>query len=95
MSLLNITIRKPNAGNAILWELFHTGKTTIDGREIRLGTRELPTPRIQGAAVVWEFDKAVKVATPGPDANLNEIRQYKDRIELSVWPWANVTIETE
>jgi hypothetical protein len=39
------------------------------------------------------FPEPVKVSTPGPDSRLSEIRQYKDRIEFSVWPFADVTIE--
>ena len=39
------------------------------------------------------FPEPVKVSTPGPDSRLSEIRQYKDRIEFDVWPWASVVIE--
>lgn len=95
LALLRITERHPAPANALIWELFHSGRLNIGGREIRLGVQELPVPRVQGEAVVWKFSKPVKVATPGPDANLNEISQYRDRIEFTVWPWADVVIKTE
>jgi len=93
-TLLKINERRYLPQNAMLWKLFHSGKLTIDGREVRLGSRKLPTPTVRGDAVIWTFGEPVKVDTPGPDSSVTEIRQYRDRIEITVWPWADITIAT-
>ena len=95
MALLKITERHPTPANALIWELFHSGRIIVGGRELRLGSRDLPVPRVRGEAVVWRFQTSARVSTPGPDSQINEIWQYKDRLEFSVWPWASVTILTE
>jgi len=41
----------------------------------------------------WVFPEPVKISTPGPDSSLREIRQYRDRIEATIWPWMEVVIE--
>ena len=55
----------------------------------------VPTAVIEGDCLVWTFPEPVKVSTPGPDSRLREIRQYRDRIEFELWPWASVRIEFE
>ena len=43
--------------------------------------------------VEWKFSEPLRVAMPGPDSSLSNVRQYKDRIEFEIWPWASVRIE--
>jgi hypothetical protein len=45
--------------------------------------------------IVWRFPEAVKVSVPGPDSWITTIKQYRDAIEFSVRPWADVRIEFE
>jgi len=92
MPLLKITEEMKSPVNAMIFDLFHKGSLTVGGREIRLGTRALPVPVVKGDCIVWTFAKPVKVSTPGPDQSVYEIRQYRDRIELSIGMLADVTI---
>jgi hypothetical protein len=68
---------------------------SLGGREIRLSKPVVPTAVIDGDCLVWKFAEPVKVSTPGPDSRLREVRQYRDRIEFELWPWASVRIEFE
>jgi len=77
----------------LLFDLFHGGSVTIGGRELRLERPSVPVPVREADHIRWVFLEPVKIATPGPDSSLTEIRQYRDRIELEVWPWASVVIE--
>lgn len=77
----------------LLFDLFHGGSVSIGGRELRLDRPAVPVPVVDGDCLRWVFPEPMKVSTPGPDSRLSEIRQYKDRIEFSVWPFADVTIE--
>jgi hypothetical protein len=43
--------------------------------------------------VEWRFAEPVRVSTPGPDSSVSVVRQYRDRIEFDVWPWASVVVE--
>jgi len=95
MALLTITDTIKTPVNEMIWQLFHDGRVVIAGREIRLGVRQLPVPSVVGDAVVWRFPQPVRVSTPGPDSSVSEIKQYRDRIEFSVWPWAEIRIETK
>ena len=93
MSLLKITQVMKSSANAMIFDLFHAGKVDVGGREIRLGSCALPAPVVQDNYIAWVFPQAVKVATPGPDSSVSEIRQYRDRIEFRVGLWADVRIE--
>jgi hypothetical protein len=53
----------------------------------------LPEPVRERDHVRWVFREPVRVDTPGPDARLTEIRQYRDRIEFTIWPFMDVTIK--
>jgi hypothetical protein len=90
-----ITERVRSPVNALLFDLFHGGKVSLSGREIRLAKPAVPTAVIEGDCLVWTFPEPVKVSTPGPDSRLREIRQYRDRVEFELWPWASVRIEFE
>ncbi len=79
----------------LLFDLFHGGSVSIGGRELRLDRPAVPVPVVDGDCLRWVFPEPVKVSTPGPDSSLKEIRQYRDRIEFSVRPWADVRIEFE
>ena len=67
----------------------------MGGREIRLAQPVLPVAVRESDHVRWVFRHPVKVATPGPDSSVTEIRQYRDRIEFRVGMWADVRIEFE
>jgi hypothetical protein len=90
-----ISERVQSPVNGLLFDLFHGGKVSFGGREIRLDKPVVPTAVIEGDCLVWTFPDPVKVSTPGPDSRLREVRQYRDRIEFELWPWASVRIEFE
>ena len=93
MAFLRITERVTTPVPAILFDLLHGGKVTIGGRVIRLEDPVLPAVVREADHLRWVFSKPVRVSTPGPDSSVTEIKQYRDRIEFSVWPWANIRIE--
>jgi hypothetical protein len=95
MSFLRITERVKSTANAMLFDLFHTGRLEVGGRTIQLRELILPVGTREKDHVVWRFPEAVRVATPGPDAWITTVRQYRDRIEFSVRPFADVRIEFE
>jgi len=66
---------------------------SLGGRELRLENPALPVAVREADHIRWVFPSPVKVSTPGPDSSVREIRQYRDRIEFEVWPWASVRIE--
>ena len=84
-----------SSANALLFDLITGRAAEVGGQEIRLFPGHIPQPSVQDDCVVWRFDKPVRVSTPGPDAKVSEVRQYRDRVEFSVWPWADVRIEFE
>ena len=84
-------IQSPVPG--LLFDLFHGGAVSIGGRELRLARPAVPVPVIDGDCLRWTFPEPVKIETPGPDSSLREIRQYRDRIEATIWPWATIEIE--
>jgi hypothetical protein len=90
-----ITERVQSPVNALLFDLFHSGSVSLGGRSIRLDNPALPVAVRKDDHVLWVFPEPVKVSTPGPDARLREVRQYRDRIEFSVRPWADVRIDFE
>ena len=93
MHSFSITERVRSPVNAILFDLFHGGQVTVSGRSIRLARPVLPVPVRKSDHIEWQFREPVKVSTPGPDSQISVVKQYKDRIELTVWPWANIRIE--
>jgi len=93
MSLLRINETLPYAAaNEMLFDLFHGGKCSVAGREIYLENPTLPVAIKLQDCILWRFPSPVKVSTPGPDSTLSDIRQYRDRIELELWPWCSVRI---
>ncbi len=66
---------------------------SFSGRTIRLNQPAVPTAVRRDDHVEWRFSEPVRVSTPGPDSRISSVRQYRDRIEFSVWPWADVKVE--
>ena len=79
----------------MLFELFHGGQVSFSGRTIRLSQPAVPVAVRRDDHVEWRFAEPVKVSTPGPDSSVSVVRQYRDRLEFSVWPWAEIRIEFE
>jgi hypothetical protein len=77
----------------LLFDLFHGGKVSLGGRELRLENPGLPVAVLESDHIRWVFPAPVKVSTPGPDSSVREIKQYRDKIVAEVWPWATIEIE--
>lgn len=92
MSWIKITERVQSSVPAFLYDLLHGGKATIGGRELRIESLVLPVVSREADYLLWSFQEPVRVQTPGPDGKLSSIKQYRDRIELSVFPWAFVVV---
>ena len=90
-----ITERVRSPVNALLFDLFHSGSVSLGGRSIRLDNPALPVAVRKDDHVLWTFAEPVKVSTPGPDARLREVRQYRDRVEFEIGLWASVTVYFE
>ena len=91
MSLLKVNLSLPYAeANALVFDLLHRGSCTIGDRQVMMPSLHMPVPTKKSDHILWSCD--LKVSTPGPDAKLSEIRQYRDRVELDVWPWASVIV---
>lgn len=88
-----ITERVQSPVNALLFDLFHGGAVSFGGRVIRLHKPVVPVAVRHADRIDWTFPEPVKVSTPGPDSKIGVVRQYRDRVEFSVWPWADVTVE--
>ena len=82
-----------SSANRILFDLFHGGEVSFSGRTIRLSNPVLPVAVRKGDRIDWTFPEPVRVSTPGPDSRISVVRQYRDRIEFDVWPWASVRVE--
>ncbi len=96
MALLRIHQQIRTAANATIFDLFHAGMVTVSGIDIRLDRLSvLPVPVRKIDHISWQLQTPIRVSTPGPDSRITEIRQYRDRIEFSVWPWADVVLEFE
>ena len=96
MALLRIHQQIHTAANATIFDLFHAGMVTVSGIDIRLDRLSvLPVPVRKIDHISWQLQTPIRVSTPGPDSRITEIRQYRDRIEFSVWPWADVVLEFE
>lgn len=65
---------------------------TIGGRVFHIDNPVLPVVVRESDHIVWTFSDPLRVSTPGPDGRINEIKQYADKITISVFPWAFVTI---
>lgn len=93
MSWIKITERVQSSIPGLLFDLLHGGRVSLGGREIRIESLVLPVARREDDYILWEFLEPVRVATPGPDSKISIIKQYRDRIEFSVFPWAFIRIE--
>lgn len=94
MSLFKIQETLPYAeANRLVFDLFHGGRCTIKGHVLFLSEPLLPKPTKLQDCILWTFDRPVSVSTPGPDSDISDIRQYRDRLELTLWPWAHIRID--
>ncbi len=94
MALLRIHQQIHTAANATIFDLFHAGTVTVSGVDIQLDRLSvLPVPVRKPDHISWQLQTPIRVSTPGPDSRITEIRQYRDKIEFSVWPWAEVVLE--
>jgi hypothetical protein len=62
---------------------------------VYLDRPSLPTPTRQADHVRWTFAEPLKVETPGPNSRIREVRQFRDHIELTVYPWADLYLRFE
>ena len=67
----------------------------MGGQTIYLDSPALPVPVRIGDCIEWTFQEPVRVETPGPNSRLSKVRQYRDRVEFTVHPWAVVRIDFE
>ena len=95
MSLLRINRIVRSDVPAMVFDLFHAGRLEIGGQVLYLHEPALPVPVRRSDHIEWVFNAPVKVETPGPNSSLSSVRQYRDRIELEVWPWAQITLRVE
>jgi hypothetical protein len=66
----------------------------IAGFTIYIDKIVLPVPVRKSDHILWTFNNDVKVSIIGPDARLISAKQYRDRIEFSVW-WGLFVAEFE
>lgn len=92
MSWIKITERVQSSIPGLLFKLIHGGEVTIGGRVFHIDNPVLPVVERKDDYVLWTFNEPLRVSTPGPDGRINEIKQYADKITISVFPWAFVTI---
>ena len=95
MQSFRITERVRSPVNALLFDLFHGGEVSFGGKVIRLHKPVVPVAVRRDDRIDWTFPEPVKVSTPGPDSSISVVRQYRDRIEFDVGPWASVVVEFE
>ncbi len=57
-----------------------------------LANPALPEIVRSGDHVRYIFREPIKVSTPGPDSRVTEVKQFRDRLEFEVWPWASVVL---
>ena len=79
----------------MLFDLFHAGRLEVSGRTLYLAKAALPEPVIESDRIRWVFREPIGVETPGPNSKLREVLQYRDRVELEIWPWASVVVRFE
>ena len=60
-----------------------------------LAKAAFPEPIREADRIRWVFREPIGVETPGPNSQLREVLQYRDRVELTIWPWANVVVRFE
>ena len=79
--------------NGYLFDLFHAGQLSLAGRTIYLQNPALPVPVQRADHVEWRFSEPIRVGVLGPDVKISVVRQYRDRIEFSAWPYAEFRID--
>ena len=65
----------------------------MGGRELYLDEVAMPVPVRESDHIRWVFPEPIKVSTPGPDSSLREIKQYRDKITATIWPWMTIEIK--
>ncbi len=94
MALLRITKTIPWSVPDQLFQLFHAGRLSIGGVDL-FCDRTVPMDVVRESDHVRYVIGGLKAETPGPNQSISEIRQYKDRIEIKVPFWAEVTLRPE
>jgi hypothetical protein len=94
-AFLHITEQVKTSALQVFFDLFHAGRLTVGGREIRLERPVLPEIVRVDDHLELRFPSPIKVQTPGPDSRISVVKVWRNRIEFSVWPWANVVVECE
>ena len=95
MSLLRINRTIKSDIPVLLFDLFHTGHLRLGGQVLYLENPALPEPVRRDDHIEWVFARPAKVETPGPNSEIKSVKQYRNRIEFDVWPWATITIRVE
>jgi hypothetical protein len=94
-AFLRIHKRVQSSAPALVFDLI-TGKSVdVGGQSIRLSSAALPEPVVVGDCIEWRFAEPVRVSTPGPDARISVLKQWRDHLEFAVRPWADVRIDFE
>lgn len=93
MAISRVTLEVKRTVPDLLFDLFHTGRLAFGGHEVYLARPVLPEIVREADHIRWVFREPISVETPGPNSKLREVRQYRDRIEFQLWPWAEVTIK--
>jgi len=76
----------------MLFDLFHGGTLEVGGRTLFLARPVLPEPVRELDRIRWVFREPIGIETLGPNSKLREVLQYRDRVELQIWPWAQVVV---
>ena len=95
MSWLKVTHKVSSPVNSMLYDLFHGGRLVVSGHEIYIAHPVLPVAVREADHLCWTFPEDVTVETPGPNSKISSVKQYRNRIEFSIYPWAFVTIVFE
>ena len=94
MARIKLTHKIQSPINAMLFDLFHGRSLVLGGYKIYIDEIVLPVPVREADHILWTFNNDVRVSITGPDARLISAKQYRDRIEFSVW-WGLFVAEFE
>ncbi len=91
MAWITITERVQTSLPQLLFDLLFAGKLIVGGREVRIESLVLPVVTRVADHLLWSFHEPLRISTPGPDSRINEIKQYRDKITIAIFPWAFYT----
>ena len=92
MAWITITERVQTSLPQLLFDLLFAGKLTVGGREVRIDSLVLPVVTREADHLLWSFHEPLRVSTVGPDSRINEIKQYRDKITIAIFPWCFYTV---